>query len=202
MVRALRTVYVEGGGDSHSRKTEFKKALHSLLGTSTASLKIVASGGRAEAFRKYRTAMKRGAEGGSICLLVDSEVSLEPGRLKWEHVRLRKGDGWEKPKGADEKQIFFMVECMESWLLADKECLEEHFGKGFKVRALPKDLKVEMVSKTKALEGLNRAAKDTAKKGYSKGRDSFAILGKIDPKKLRESAPHAEEFFEWVGVSK
>ena len=87
-----------------------------------------------------------------------------------------------------------MVQVMESWFLADVGALEGYFGQGFRRQALPNNSDVEKVAKRDVEKGLDDAAKRTGKKGYRKGRDSFEILGRLDPAKVRGASGYAERF--------
>ena len=89
-----------------------------------------------------------------------------------------------------------MVQCMESWFLADGKAVAAYFGRGFRENALSKNPRVEQVPKPDVLRGLERAAKDTKKKGYSKGAHAFPILARLDAKKIEEASPWAKRFFD------
>jgi hypothetical protein len=92
-----------------------------------------------------------------------------------------------------------MVECMEAWLLADKQALSEYFGQGFRLKALPRAQNVEKVSKNDVLNGLDQATRGSKTKGsYDKGRDSFQLLGRVNGGKLRRSAPRVELFVQAI----
>lgn len=41
-----------------------------------------------------------------------------------------------------------MVQCMENWFMADKECLALFFGQGFNVNALPNNPNIEAILTT------------------------------------------------------
>jgi hypothetical protein len=81
---------------------------------------------------------------------------------------------------------------MESWFLADPDAIARYFGSGFQRSALPRRQDVESISKPLVYAALDKAVKHTLKGEYRKGRDSFALLEKIDPALVRASAPHAE----------
>ena len=55
--------------------------------------------------------------------------------------------------------IFWMVEMMEAWLHADKDKLEEFYGRGFRRSALKANPKVEEISKADLENGLTAATK-------------------------------------------
>ena len=85
-----------------------------------------------------------------------------------------------------------MVQCMEAWFLADKDCLAAFFGRGFNRNALSHNPDIEQVAKTDVLEGLKGATRRCKSKGeYGKGRHSFEILSEIDPEKVLAASLHA-----------
>ena len=87
-----------------------------------------------------------------------------------------------------------MVQMTESWFLADVGTLETFYGQGFRPQQLPTNPKIEAVAKQDVLEGLNRATSTTKKSNYNKGRDSFLILEKLDPDKVRQASPYVDRF--------
>ena len=101
------------------------------------------------------------------------------------------------PIGTSEDQIHFMVQSMEAWFHADKATLQDYYGQGFRVAALSQRLEVENIPKADLFRGLQNATKDSQKGEYSKGEDSFKILSRIDPARVRAASPvHAERFFQ------
>jgi hypothetical protein len=158
--------------------------------------RIVACGGRLRAYEFFRTAFENAAPDAFPILLVDSEAPVIE-KNPWEHVRLRRADGWQRPDGASEDQIHFMVQSMEAWFHADKATLHDYYGQGFRVAALSQRPDVENIPKADLFNGLQRATKDSQKGEYSKGEDSFKILSRIDPDRVRAASPvHAERLFQ------
>jgi len=95
-----------------------------------------------------------------------------------------------------EEQVHLMVECMESWFLADRGRLREYYGEGFRENALPGTRSaVEDIPKGDVLAGLARAAGQTAKGAYHKTRHAFEILAGLDPTKVIAGSPHARALF-------
>ncbi|MGO4879493.1 MAG: DUF4276 family protein [Bryobacteraceae bacterium] len=125
-------------------------------------------------------------------LLVDSEEPVV-GSSRWEHVRLRPGDGWARPEGTSEDQVHLMVQAMEAWFHADKDALRDYYGQGFRIAGLSQRTDIEQIPKADLFAGLQRATKDCQKGEYAKGEDSFQILARIDPAKVRASSPFAEK---------
>jgi hypothetical protein len=122
---------------------------------------------------------------------VDSEAPVTA-TDPWEHVRLRSGDGWQRPDGASQEQIHLMAQAMEAWFHADKEKVQEYFGQGFRLASLRPRPDIDNIPKADLFSGMQSATRDCLKKGeYSKGQHSFEILALIDPSKVRAASPHA-----------
>jgi hypothetical protein len=157
--------------------------------------RIVAGGSRQAAYDLFCTAARSARADELPVLLVDSEAAVQT-PSKWEHLKNRPGDGWVKPESVSEDQVFLMVQCMESWFLADRQKLVIHFGQGFRENALPQQRNVEEIPKQSVYQGLKQASRDCkTKTEYSKGQDSFQILGTLDPALIRSASPHADSFF-------
>jgi hypothetical protein len=186
-------IYVEGGGD-HNKDldTQCRRGFSKFFeeaGLKGRMPRVVRCGGRRHAFDSFRSSHENGARDYLPILLVDSEspvTSADP----WEHVRLRPGDGWERPRGASQDQIHFMVEAMEAWFHADKQALAEYYGQGFRVDALSPRSDIDNIPKADLYAGMQKATIASRTKGeYSKGQHSFQILALIDPTKVRASSP-------------
>ena len=157
---------------------------------------IVACGGADDTLKRFTKALKDRDVDVAI-LLLDSEEAVRH-QSPWEHLQNRKDSKCsKKPDGADsdDKDCHLMVQCMESWFLADIELLKEYYGKYFRSDILI-STEIENVAKQKVLDNLKKATKDTQKKEYSKGEHSFEILGRIDPEKVKAASPWAKRFFE------
>lgn len=189
-------LYVEGGGDSKALRARCRRGFSEFIrkaGLGGRMPRIVASGGRRDAYDHFRIACEHRANGGAPMLLVDAEGPVASNDV-WKHLSSR--DGWQRPLGARDNQGHLMIECMESWFLADRNAVKTYFGQGFRGGALPKSLNIEDAPRAYVLEGLDRAALATKKNGYSKGRDSFEILAAIDPDLVQSAAPSAGRFLE------
>ena len=81
-----------------------------------------------------------------------------------------------------------MTTCMETWIVADRATLAEHYGADLQESALPA---------LHALEGRARDAIQTAlthatrrcSNAYNKGKRSFGVLGQLDPATLSKYLP-------------
>lgn len=192
-------IYAEGGGDHNKAlQTECRRGFSEFFkkaGLENRMPKVVACGGRQQAFKDFRTACTNVEEDSFPVLLVDSEAAVT-GTDPWRHVKLRQGDEWERPEDASDDQLHFMVQAMEAWFHADKGTLQRYYGKGFKANALSPRTDIDNIPKADLFDGLERATRDCQKGEYSKGDHSFKILALIDPAKVREASPgHAERLF-------
>ncbi|HYO57066.1 DUF4276 family protein [Archangium sp.] len=186
-------IYVEGGGSSGALKSEcrhgFAEFFKKLLPAGRQP-RIIACGSRNEALDDFRTALRKHRDE-HVVLLVDAEAPVPPEQAVWTHLRQR--DGWAPPTGATEENTHLMVQCMESWFLADPAALTTYFGQGFQASALPRNPNIEAISKQDVFRALDAATRQTRTKGvYSKGGHSFAILARIEPAKVRSASPYAE----------
>jgi Domain of unknown function (DUF4276) len=188
-------LFVEGGGNQRRTKTACRKAFHifleKLLGD-RAKPRIVASGSRDEAYRDFSRALSDDDNTFPV-LLVDSEESVPAGKTAIAHLRDR--DRWAN---LPDDQVHLMVQCMETWFLADKAKLAKYYGDGFKESALPQNPTVEAISKKDVFEGLRRATTATTKGSYHKTLHGFDILERLDPENVRQQSPHAARLFTFL----
>lgn len=196
-------LYVEGGGDSAALRAACRQGFTQFIMGAGVKHKprVVACGSRRDAYDSYCTAI---ANGEDAVLLVDSEAPVaalhQQGEDKtwqpWQHLKQRRGDGWEKPKDVQETDCHLMVQCMESWFIADPVTLKAFFGQGFQENQLHATANsVERVPKAQVYSVLANATKNCKTKArYGKGEHSFDLLGKIDPAKVTAASPWANRF--------
>jgi hypothetical protein len=188
-------IYVEGGGDHNkSLQTQCREGFRRFFkkaGLENRMPGVVACGGRSRTYDRFRTSHENAGQDDFPILLVDSEAPVTEAD-PWEHVRLRAGDGWQRPSGASQDQIHLMVQAMEAWFHADKEKVQEYFGQGFHVASLKQRPDIDNIPKADLFAGLQAATRGCLKKGeYSKGQHSFEILALINPEKVRAASAHA-----------
>lgn len=192
-------IFVEGGGDSDSLKTECRRAFSRLLeraGFKGRMPRFVACGGRRNAFEQFCTALEDGGRTELAFLLVDAEEPVTCDS-PWEHVARQRGETWQRPPSAEEDHLHLMVQCMEAWLVADRPALRRFYGQRFNEKALPAaTAKLEDVGKPDLYRKLELATRDTKTKGsYGKGEHSFKLLATLDPDLIRTASPWADRFF-------
>jgi hypothetical protein len=98
-----------------------------------------------------------------------------------------------------EEQAHLMVQCMETWFLANRTCLQTFFGQGFHDNALPHNPDIESVDKTQLFDGLKNATRHTHKGEYGKASHSFRILEKLNPAAVTERSPWAKRLIDKLG---
>jgi len=185
-------LYVEGGGEVALLNTQCRRGFQTFFkaaGLKNRMPRIIASGSRQSAFDNFRTALKEARKDDLPLLLVDSEASVDDGVTVWEH--LKKHDNLNRSAGASDDQAFLMVQCMETWFLADLDSLARFFGKDFNSNAIPRWKSLESVDKIRVFSALTSATKRCRNKSYQKGRVSFELLERIDPNKVVTASNHA-----------
>jgi hypothetical protein len=189
-------VYVEGGGEQRKTLDDCRRGFGQLFEKIVRTgdrPKVVACGGRESAFDEFKRDVESG-EKGFLILLVDSEGPVAPDVNSWAH--LRTNDRWKKPKAVNDDHAHLMVQCMESWFLADPEALRSYYKRGFLIKSLPRRRNVEEIMKHDVARALENATHLTKTKGmYHKTRHGFDLLALIDPTRLREASGRAQRLF-------
>lgn len=197
-------LFVEGGGDGKSLRTECRHGIAEFLrkaGLAGRMPRTVASGSRQQAYEDFCTEVLIGE---AAMLLVDSEGPVAPQNQQgaasdwrpWAHLAQRVGDHWAAPGGATDSQCHLMVECMENWFLADRDALQAFFGAGFRPGSLPSaGLPIERIGKLQVFQALASATSHCKTKSpYGKGEHSFKLLASVDPAKVVAASPWAKRF--------
>ncbi|HZU26899.1 MAG TPA: DUF4276 family protein [Bryobacteraceae bacterium] len=92
--------------------------------------------------------------------------------------------------------VFWMVQLMEAWFLADPDALASWYGTSFRSNAIGQTQDVEHVPKRDVYRRLEQARRDTGRE-YAKSH-AVHLLGRIRPERVRERAAHCREFFDAV----
>jgi len=195
------TIYLEGGGDTKEQKGQLRQGMDAFLKSAKDRFrekrwgwKLVACGGRQEAFDSFIWARNQAKTGEIVILLVDSEAPVTA-TCRADHLRQRQGDGWDL-SGVPDNHIHLMVQSMEAWIVADPEALEAYYGQGFQRNALPRRKNLEGEPKADCARKLKAATSKTKTKGaYHKINHASELLKIISPDKVRVRCPHAEILF-------
>lgn len=181
-------LYVEGG-ESKEDKIRCRENLSRLLaktGLSGRLPRLSACGGRESVFDDFKTANASGRTGDYIAMLIDSEDPVAHLENTWDHLETR--DGWTRPLGAADEQVLLMTTCMETWIAADRAALKQHYGQHLQESALPPLVALENRDRHDVHDQLAHATRNCSN-AYSKGKRSFAVVGKLDPGVLKEYLP-------------
>lgn len=188
------TLFLEGGGtgpDSKGLQSRCREGYRMLLEKCDfrgRMPRLVACGGRGNAFDDFKTAHRNKAPGDYVAMLIDSEDPLADLEATWEHLRPRPGDNWERPQAATDDQVLLMTTCMETWIVADREALRKHYGSRLQNSALPPLTDLEARGRHDVQDKLAHATRNCAN-AYTKGKRSFQVLAKLTPAVLEEHLP-------------
>lgn len=178
MVTKLR-IYFEGDDGLRPGFRQFLSEIVEVTRSRRCHFDLIATDGTP--VEDFRDALKTHSDAWNV-LLIDSEDPLE--------FQLRK----KSLEGCDPDSIFWMVQVMESWFLADVDALKRFYNGGFQESALKGNPKVEEVPKADVLKRLEKASSGTKSGEYQKNH-AFKLLGLIDPAKVRNAAPNCERMF-------
>lgn len=187
MVAEFR-VYFEGDSSLKEGFRTFFNVLHDAAKHRGCRIRLIDCGPTAAAIQDFKDALRKPGNAWMV-LLIDSDAP-DDGKLF-----ARRCEGLEKPL---EDSVFWMVQMMESWFLADPEALKRFYGQGFQESALRGDPQVEQIPKADIYSRLERATKETAKGKYHKTRHAPQLLRFIDSQRVRQSAPNCERMFKTV----
>jgi hypothetical protein len=204
-------IFFEGGGTGRIDR-EVRQAFKRFLeraGFRGAMPAVVPCGSRTAALKSFETELTRPGSDVWPILLVDSEAPVRPEHREkpWDHLAAvvvaggsDRSNQLTRPAGATDDHAYLMVQCMESWFLADPEWLARYFGQQFHAASLPAGNDLERVDVPRVMDGLKNATRHCQKdKRYSektKGRHSFEILAGLDPSKVGRASAHARRLFE------
>jgi hypothetical protein len=161
--------------------------------------KTVPCGGRDatfDAFVKART--KRTAD--IVVLIVDAEEPVASATPDGRVAHLKKRDGWVF-EDVDASHVHLMTQCMEAWIVADPDKLEEFYGKGFNEKALPKRQVLDEESKDSLYSALEAATKGTQKGSYRKIKHASEILNRLCPSVVTERCTSFQQLAQWLSAA-
>ena len=194
-------IFVEGGGDNRATRAFCREGFRVLLqkcGYPERRFQIIACGTRLETYKQFKSAHAQGrAE--FVAMLVDSEDAVKDINQPWAHLKAREYDRWERPAGADDRQVFLMTTCMETWIVADRAALLRHYNAGqdgkkkrskqaINEGGLPPLHDLEAQHRHDVQDRLEDATRHCSNK-YQKGERSFEPFAELDPDILQRHLP-------------
>ena len=171
MVTKLR-VYFEGDDRLRPGFRQFLSEIAEVARSKRCYFDLIATEGTP--VQDFQTALKSHPNAWNV-LLLDREDPQEFERRK------------KALEGCDPNSIFWMLQIMESWFLADVDALKALFG-----GSLPKgNPNVEEIPKADVLERLKKAANGE----FHKVKHGTTLLELIDPAKVRKAARNCDRMF-------
>ena len=181
-------IYYEG---DRSLREGFRKFFDSIYHAGV-KISLVACGPTANTVEDFMTAMDTHTESTNI-LLIDSD-GPDDGKMI---ANVRNRSSWDSSVDASviDDQLHFMVQVMETWFLADRQCLRRFYEHGFLENRLPANPKIEEIPKGDVLNGLENATRGTKRGKYHKTRHAPRLLAQIDVDKVRADSPACARLF-------
>jgi hypothetical protein len=184
MVSEIR-LYFEGDKSLRSGFREFFSGIYASAKERRCRVQLVAAG--SSPVQEYRNALDKHPKAWNI-LLLDSD---EP------HTGALAASLCQKER-LDSGSIFWMVEVMEAWFLADIEKLRAFYGQKFRENVLRGNPNVELIPKNDVYRRLEEATAGTAKGKYHKTKHAPTLLRLIRSDSVRKAAPNCHRIFERV----
>jgi hypothetical protein len=97
-----------------------------------------------------------------------------------------------------EDSVFWMVQVMEAWFLADVEGLKRYYGQGLHEAALRGNPKVEEIPKEDVYKRLKNATRATSKGAYDETEHAPGLLRFIDPDRVQQASPNCRRIFDTI----
>jgi hypothetical protein len=142
-------IYFEGNKSLRSGFHTFFSELVDAARAQRCKFELISAGAKEEAVQDFKDALSTHSGAWNI-LLLDSDKP-NAGDLSFDLCRRNRID----QRHAD--SVFWMVQIMESWFLADKDAVARYYGKEFRSQTLPQNPRVEEVSKGDIYTGLEAA---------------------------------------------
>jgi len=192
MVTELR-IYIEGDPRLRPGMSQFLSEIWGAARKRRCKIRPVLCG--ANAVSDFCLALQEHRDAWNI-LLLDSEGPVDGGLLD----QLRNSSGWQPPVGQEnlEDKVFWMVQLMEAWFLADVDTLNKYYGQGFLGNALLGNPRVEDIPKDDVLARLKQATRHTKKGAYHKTRHAPEILTQLNPDRVKQASPNCKRLFDKV----
>jgi Domain of unknown function (DUF4276) len=186
-------IYVEGGpkGVDADGVRNFRNAFKrhfQQLDQGLKTMDVISHGSTEQTIKSYAQGVDLYSSDCAVALLVDSDAAVTA-ETPAKHLQA-KLDSANVPSNA-RKNIFLMVQCMESWLVTDAAALGDCFGSKFRAAVLPANPDIEAVSKKDVLAALDAAVKPTPTGRYRKVEHGARILAKLNPETVANRSRHA-----------
>ncbi len=185
-------IYVEGDPALREGFSDFLDDVRREAESKKLRLRPILCGGRDQTIEDFLIALRKHQDAWNI-LLIDSD-GPDNGRL-FEHL-VRE----HAIIASLQNSVFWMVQVMESWFLADPDALELYYGQDFKRNSLKPNPKVEQILKKDVEDCLKDATRNTAAGVYHKTKHAPHILRAVDPRKVQDAAPNCRRLFDVVSV--
>lgn len=179
MVRELR-IYFEGDVRLRPGFHEFFKEIVGAARARSCRIELIATDGTPVA--DYYNGIKANPNAWNV-LLLDSDTHIDS-----TLEQLCRSKGVEPTYSGS---VFWMVQVMESWFLADIDALRSYFGNSIREG----NPKVEEIPKSDVLQKLDQAAHRRFDRGYDKIQDGVKLLNITNAVKVRKAAPNCERMF-------
>ena len=164
---------------------QLKEGLHSFFGklvfqghSRQCRIRFIAGRGRSDAIHDFQDACQSHPSSWNV-LLIDSEGPDDG--LLFARLGL---------PAAQRDSVFWMVQLMESWFLADIQKLKSYYRQGFREARLTAKRDIERVPKKDVIKWIENATKATQKGKYDKTHHAPHLLGLIDPALVRKACPN------------
>jgi len=95
-------------------------------------------------------------------------------------------------------RVFWMVELMEAWFLADRDAIAGYYGAGFLPNVIRDTADVERVPKAEVMDRLKRATRNTTKGQYHKVKHAPYLLERLDNQRVQARSEHCRLLFSSV----
>jgi Domain of unknown function (DUF4276) len=188
-------IYFEGDKRLRPGFAKIFSAIQDAARAQGRSFRLVGCG--AKAVRDFMIGLRSHAKDFNV-LLLDSEGPYS----KELFDKLRDRSEWKPPKDVEigPDRVFWMVQLMESWFLADRDALRRFYGAGFQESAIPRNPSVEEILKVDVEDGLKRATENSKRGRYDKNKVEHALklLETVNPDLVREAAPNCARLFKYL----
>lgn len=200
-------IFIEGGGATASTgQDSLREGFDALLKPQKAAARhkrlrwqLGLYGSRNQTFKAFRNAILENRVDLAV-LLVDSEGPVADSTPSGRIAHLKGRDSWDF-ESVDPSRVHLMTQCMEAWIVADPDKLEEYYGLGFKKNALPRRPVLDEEPKASLYSSLEAATNGTKKGGYGKVTHASEILKRLRPSVVTTRCISFRQFVQWLDAA-